>query len=205
MTLDELQDAIRAGQTRVSAAAVREAAADGLLIGEIWDAILSASAEVIEDYSADPHGPSLVIRAEAGGLPEHARVGYPSAHLIERTGAPAVASLISCYRSGGPTYPIRWADAYAWRMRYARRATRAATGGKRVPEMEPARSRCPSCGRGELSARTVEETVAVGGDEALLTLAAEICDYCGERWFGPDATASIDEVIERLWLGVPPT
>ncbi len=61
MTLRDIQDAIQAGYTRVGAHAVREAAADGLLISEIWNGVLSASAQIIEDYPNDPRGPSCLV------------------------------------------------------------------------------------------------------------------------------------------------
>ncbi len=87
MTLRDIQDAIRAGYTRVGAHAVREAAADGLLVSEIWNGVLSPSAQIIEDYPNDPRGPSCLIYCEVLGLPEHVVIAYPSAGAARSMGA----------------------------------------------------------------------------------------------------------------------
>jgi YgiT-type zinc finger domain-containing protein len=60
---------------------------------------------------------------------------------------------------------------------------------------------CPRCGRGTLSTQTVVETVAVGNNAVQVTAKADVCSFCGERWFGPAATALIDEAIGRLRTG----
>lgn len=79
MNLADIQNAVRAGHTRAGAHAVREAAADGLLIREVWDGVLSSSAEIIEDYPNDPRGPGCLIYCEVNGTPEHVVLAYPSA------------------------------------------------------------------------------------------------------------------------------
>jgi YgiT-type zinc finger domain-containing protein len=60
---------------------------------------------------------------------------------------------------------------------------------------------CPRCGRGILSVQTVVETVAVGSNAVQVTADADVCSFCGERWFGPAATAIIDEAIRKLRAG----
>jgi YgiT-type zinc finger domain-containing protein len=60
---------------------------------------------------------------------------------------------------------------------------------------------CPRCGRGTLSAQTVVETLAVGSNAVQVTAEADVCSFCGERWFGPTASAIIDEAIGRLRAG----
>lgn len=60
---------------------------------------------------------------------------------------------------------------------------------------------CPRCGRGTLSAQTVDETVVVGNNAVQVTVNADICSFCGERWLGPSETAKIDEAIARLRAG----
>lgn len=57
---------------------------------------------------------------------------------------------------------------------------------------------CPRCGIGSLSLASVEETIAVGNNVVQVTVAADVCSYCSERWFGPQATAAIDAAIQRL-------
>ncbi len=60
---------------------------------------------------------------------------------------------------------------------------------------------CPRCGHGTLSVQTVMETVAVGNYAVQVTAEADVCSFCGERWFGPAATAMIDEAIAKLRSG----
>ncbi len=60
---------------------------------------------------------------------------------------------------------------------------------------------CPRCGRGTLSAQTVDETVVVGSNAGRVTVDADVCSFCGEHWFGPAATATIDEMIQKLRAG----
>ncbi len=108
MTLGDIQDAIRAGYTRVGAHAIREAAADGLLISEVWAGVLRASAEIIEDYPTDPRGPSCLVYCEVQGLPEHVVIAYPSAPTAQHMRIPVLAFMITCYRPGGPRYASRW-------------------------------------------------------------------------------------------------
>lgn len=60
---------------------------------------------------------------------------------------------------------------------------------------------CPRCGRGTLFPQTVDETVVVGSNAVQVTVAAEVCSFCGEHWLGPTATAAIDAAIERLRTG----
>ncbi|MGH2486577.1 MAG: YgiT-type zinc finger protein [Ktedonobacterales bacterium] len=57
---------------------------------------------------------------------------------------------------------------------------------------------CPRCGRGTLSSQMVDETVVVGNDAARVTTNADVCSFCGEHWFGPEATALFDEAIRKL-------
>ena len=57
---------------------------------------------------------------------------------------------------------------------------------------------CPRCGRGTLSRQTVDETVVVGADAVQVTVGADVCSFCGERWFGPAETAAMDDTIARL-------
>lgn len=116
MTLHDIQDAIRAGYTRVGAHAIREAAADGLLISEIWNGVLSASAQIIEDYPNDSRGPSCLVYCEARGLAEHVVIAYPSAGAARGMGFPVLVFMITCYRPGGPKHASRWSADFKRRV-----------------------------------------------------------------------------------------
>lgn len=116
MLLGELQDAIRAGSTRVGAHATREAAADQLLISDIWDGILGSAAEIIEDYPNDPRGPSCLVYCEVAGVPHHVVVAYPSAGAAQQLGSSVLAFMISCYRPGGPRYASKWSADFKRRL-----------------------------------------------------------------------------------------
>lgn len=60
---------------------------------------------------------------------------------------------------------------------------------------------CPRCGQGTLSRQTVDETITVGNNAVQVTVEADVCSFCGERWFDPAATAVIDAVIQQLRTG----
>ncbi|MGH2486576.1 MAG: DUF4258 domain-containing protein [Ktedonobacterales bacterium] len=116
VTLRELQDAVRAGYTRVGAHAIREAATDGHLIDEIWDAVLSDSTEIIEEYPTDPRGSSYLVYCEVHGQPEHVVVAYPSVLAAQRLRYPALVFMITCYCPTEPKYRSRWSVDYKRRQ-----------------------------------------------------------------------------------------
>lgn len=60
---------------------------------------------------------------------------------------------------------------------------------------------CPRCGQGTLSRQSVVETIAVGSNAVQVTVDADVCSFCGERWFDPAATAVIDAAIQKLRTG----
>lgn len=60
---------------------------------------------------------------------------------------------------------------------------------------------CPCCGQGTLSRQVVEETIVVGSNAVQVTVEADVCSFCGERWFDPAATAIIDAAIQKLRAG----
>ena len=57
---------------------------------------------------------------------------------------------------------------------------------------------CPRCGGETLARQTVDETAVVGADAVQVTVGADVCSFCGERWFGPAETATMDIAIARL-------
>ena len=44
----------------------------------------------------------------------------------------------------------------------------------------------------------VEETITVGTNAVQVTVDADVCSYCGEHWFAPQATAILDAAIKKL-------
>jgi YgiT-type zinc finger domain-containing protein len=60
---------------------------------------------------------------------------------------------------------------------------------------------CPRCGRGTLAPQIVEETITVGNNAVQVTIPAEVCSFCGERWFDSAATTVIDAAIVKLRTG----
>ena len=108
MDLGLLQQAVRNRHMLVGPHALSEAAADQVTIQEIWDGVMSPSAEVIEDYPMDPRGPSCLIYCLSNRIAEHVVVAYPSVPAASTLGLPAIAFMITCYRPGGPKYASKW-------------------------------------------------------------------------------------------------
>lgn len=81
--LHRVQDSIREGRYRLSSHAEREREAELITKQELEEALLSANAEIIEDYSDDPRGPScLVLGFTQQGKPLHAVIGLAEAVVI---------------------------------------------------------------------------------------------------------------------------
>ena len=116
MTLQDIQDAIRAGYSRVGSHAIQEATADALLITEIWSGILGADAEIIEDYSSDPRGPTCLIYCQINGMPVHVVVAYPSNKAAAQQNIPVLVFMITCYRPGGPNHAHQWSADFKKRL-----------------------------------------------------------------------------------------
>jgi hypothetical protein len=116
MNLQAVRDAIRAGHMLAGSHAVTEAAADGLTLDEVWQGIISSSAEMIEEYPSDPRGPSCLIYCEIGGSPEHAVVAFPSVGAARVRGYPSLAFLVTCYRPGGPQHAAHWSPDFKKRV-----------------------------------------------------------------------------------------
>jgi YgiT-type zinc finger domain-containing protein len=60
---------------------------------------------------------------------------------------------------------------------------------------------CPRCGQGALSPQIVTETIVVSNNAVQVTVQADVCSFCSEHWFDPQATAKIDAVIKSLHDG----
>ncbi len=98
MDLEAVKDAIRRGNTLVTLHAQREAAADSLLVGEVWNSLLDPSAEIIEDNPNDPRGPTGLILTWIAGRPIHCLVAYPAPRASRAQGAPSMAVLVTLWR-----------------------------------------------------------------------------------------------------------
>jgi len=116
MHLALLQQAVLHRHVLVGPHALSEAAADQLTIQEVWDGIVSLSAEVLEDYPTDPRGPSCLIFSLINSSAEHVVVAYPCATAASTRGMPALAFMITCYRPGGRKYSSKWTADFKHRI-----------------------------------------------------------------------------------------
>jgi Domain of unknown function (DUF4258) len=102
MDIYRLKEAIAAGRVVTSRHSLNEAAADDLVLGEIYDSVVQ-SGEVIEDYpNAYPTPAYLVLGFNTMGDPLHSVWSYDQ---VRQT-----AKLITVYRPD----PDRWIN---WRIR----------------------------------------------------------------------------------------
>lgn len=60
---------------------------------------------------------------------------------------------------------------------------------------------CPLCGRGKVSPAVATEMIRVGLDAVEVTVDAQICSYCCEKWYDPSAQAIIDAAVHCLRSG----
>lgn len=103
--IERIRRLVESGQRQYSAHAVRELAADGILIKPLVDAI--ANAVVVEEYPDYHKGPCvLVLQRDGDGSPVHLLWGIPK----DRDG-PAV--LVTAYRPR----PDQWDAGFRWRKR----------------------------------------------------------------------------------------
>ncbi len=114
MDLSGLQDAIRHDNLFVSPHALTEAIADQLAVDDIWASMLASTAEVIEDYPADPRGPSCLLLSFVGGQPVHTVVAFPSKRYAARRKVQAIAFLVTVYRPD--RRPHEWDADYRTRL-----------------------------------------------------------------------------------------
>lgn len=98
MDLEAVRDAIRRGDTLVTLHAQREAAADGLFVGEVWDSLLDSTAEIIEDNPNDLRGPTSLILTWIAGRPIHCLAAYPAPRASRAQGTPSTAVLVTLWR-----------------------------------------------------------------------------------------------------------
>lgn len=114
MDLLGLQAAIQRDDTFVSPHALSEALADGLSIDEIWSSIQEPTAEVVEDYPTDPHGPSCLVLSFVQGRPVHTCIAYPAKRYAARRRVQSVAFMITVYRPD--LRPSEWSADFRIRL-----------------------------------------------------------------------------------------
>jgi hypothetical protein len=98
MDLDDIRLVVQRGDTLATAHALTEAIDEGIAIADVWRSILAVDAEMIEDYSSDPRGPTCLILSFSGGLPLHSVVAYPAKRHAALLQVSAVAVLVTVYR-----------------------------------------------------------------------------------------------------------
>jgi len=100
MSIDEIKRLIREGRYEVSFHAQQERLEDDLDIGEVELAVLQG--ELLEDYPADPRGPSCLVGGLAGAKPIHVVLGWAK---VKAQSAP-VLRVITVYIPRPP----KWKD-----------------------------------------------------------------------------------------------
>ncbi len=67
-----------------------------------------------------------------------------------------------------------------------------------MPRLHATGVTCPRCGIGKLAPASVVETLRVGDNAVEVAVEANVCGFCGERWFDPPAQAALDDAIRQL-------
>ncbi|MFH1076048.1 MAG: YgiT-type zinc finger protein [Pseudomonadota bacterium] len=57
--------------------------------------------------------------------------------------------------------------------------------------------RCPTCG-GEMIEKEVEKLLRGGNHTAALTVHAEVCQYCGERFYSKETICRFEQIRSKL-------
>lgn len=109
-----LKEAIQGHRRLITFHAVLELEADGLEAAEVWASMLDATAEIIEDYAADPRGSSCLILSFVVGCPVHTVVAYPSKRAAPKRGLTDLAVMVTAYRPD--RCPQEWSTDYRQRQ-----------------------------------------------------------------------------------------
>ena len=80
--LAAIADATRQGAIQIGAHTQDEMRQEGFTAADVFDALTSPSAEVIEDYPDDPRGASCLVLARVGGRLIHLAVTAPPRPLF---------------------------------------------------------------------------------------------------------------------------
>lgn len=58
--------------------------------------------------------------------------------------------------------------------------------------------KCPMCGKGQISLKTIDEFIKVGNNTAVIKVKVEACDRCGEIYYDPETIREIEFVRKEL-------
>jgi YgiT-type zinc finger domain-containing protein len=58
--------------------------------------------------------------------------------------------------------------------------------------------KCPTCGKGNISLKTIDEFIKVGNNTAVIKIKVEACDRCGENFYDPETIRDIEFVRKEL-------
>jgi hypothetical protein len=114
MDFEALKNAIGQGRRLVTVHAGLELDADGLDAFEVWASIQSSQAEMLEDYSDDPRGPSCLMLSFVAGDPVHTVIAYPAKRHAAKQQLPEVAVMITAYRPDRGSH--QWSADYRKRL-----------------------------------------------------------------------------------------
>jgi hypothetical protein len=114
MDMAALHQAISSLRTVITRHAQTELIADALLGDEVWRSILAPDAEVIEDYTDDPRGPSCLMLSFVQGSHVHIVVAFPARRLAAAQKQPDLAVMITVYRPD--QQPHEWSQDFRVRL-----------------------------------------------------------------------------------------
>ena len=114
MSLQAIQSAIQQGVYFAGSHAQSAAIDDGLVVADIWLALLAPHAIIIEEYLADSRGASCLILCEINGQPVHVQIAYPAKWYATRQRIAALAFMITVYRPNAR--PHEWSVDYQTRL-----------------------------------------------------------------------------------------
>ncbi|MFQ5343158.1 MAG: DUF4258 domain-containing protein [Anaerolineae bacterium] len=80
--LQDIQAEVRRAGLSLTLHAQQQMTSRRIAVGEAREALLSADAEVIEDYPGDPRGPSCLVYGQAGGRVLHVHVSHPPGIVV---------------------------------------------------------------------------------------------------------------------------
>ncbi|MFQ6121310.1 MAG: YgiT-type zinc finger protein [Methanosarcinales archaeon] len=58
--------------------------------------------------------------------------------------------------------------------------------------------KCVFCGKGELKEQIVEKKISVENDVVIVSIKADVCDYCGEQYFDAKTVERLEELEEQM-------
>lgn len=98
--LQQIQAAIRHAELSLTLHAQQQMTARHIRVSDVRETLLSAEAEIIEDYPGDPRGRSCLVYGKASGRVLHVHISYPPEIVV-----------ITAYKPD----PTRWESDYKTR------------------------------------------------------------------------------------------